>query len=179
MSPPVAPWTGKPASKTSSWMAPCVNSQAAARTEFAPQPQSSAHSSCPTSQPPSTATRHPPPRSISSNCCPLHQLAELPVPLATGPGSCPAPLAQLKSCHFLIDSGLSFCLCSPFPIWQWSQLFSAKDPEKRLKEPGVEPPTFCEAQRFHRMPLIYALCTQLKPGLYVLSSSGDGMKRMT
>ncbi|CAB1447420.1 unnamed protein product [Pleuronectes platessa] len=30
---------GKPASKTSSWMAPCVNSQAAARTEFALPPQ--------------------------------------------------------------------------------------------------------------------------------------------
>ncbi|CAB1429156.1 unnamed protein product [Pleuronectes platessa] len=39
MSPPVAPWIGKPASKTSSWMAPCVNSQAAARREFALPPQ--------------------------------------------------------------------------------------------------------------------------------------------
>ncbi|CAB1453048.1 unnamed protein product [Pleuronectes platessa] len=35
----MAPWTGKPASKTSSWMAPCVNSQAAARTECALPPQ--------------------------------------------------------------------------------------------------------------------------------------------
>lgn len=80
---------------------------------------------------PTVIVRHRPP--IKPNCCPLHQLAELPVTLATRPGSCPAPLAQMKSCHFLIDSGLSFCLCSRFPIWQQSPLFSAKAHEKRKR----------------------------------------------
>lgn len=77
---------------------------------------------------------------IKPNGCPLHQLAALPVTLATRPGSCPAPLAQLKSCHFLIESGLSFSVCSRFPIWQWSPLFSAKRPEKtkRRKKGGDE-----------------------------------------
>lgn len=77
--------------------------------------------------------RHPLPSHHRANCCPLHQLAELLVTLATRPGSCLAPLAELNCCHFLIDSGLSFCLCSRFPIWQWALLFSAKAPEKRKR----------------------------------------------
>lgn len=55
------------------------------------------------------------------------------VTLATGPGSCPAPLARLKGCHFLIDSGLSLVLCSRFPIWQQLPLFGAKPYERRKK----------------------------------------------
>uniref|UniRef100_A0A3P9M639 Uncharacterized protein n=1 Tax=Oryzias latipes TaxID=8090 RepID=A0A3P9M639_ORYLA len=44
------------------------------------------------------------------NGCPTHQLAQLPVTLATRPGSCPAPLAQLKSCPFLVTSFLNACV---------------------------------------------------------------------
>lgn len=89
-------------------------------------------SSCPASQPSPTASHRP----LHS---PPQQLAEPPVTLATRPGSCPAPLARLKSCHFLIDSGLSFCLCSRFPIWQWSQLFSARASEKRKRANTLSP----------------------------------------
>lgn len=84
--------------------------------------------SCPTSQPSSSAL--PPSDPTAARCT---TLAELPVTLATRPGSCPAPLAQLKSCHFLIDSALSFCPCSRFPIWQCARLFSAKASERRKR----------------------------------------------
>ena len=53
--------------------------------------------------------------------------------MVTGPRSCPVPLARLKGCHFLIDSGFSLVLCSRFPIWQQSPLFSAKPYERREK----------------------------------------------
>lgn len=74
-----------------------------------------------------------PPTPSSQTAAHLHWLDELFVTLATGPGSCPAPLARLKGCHFLIDSGLSLVLCSRFPIWQQSPLFGAKPYERREK----------------------------------------------
>lgn len=76
--------------------------------------------------------RHPPTPS-NQTAAHLHWLDELLVTLATGPGSCPAPLAWLKGCHFLIDSGLSLLLCSRFPIWQQLPLFGAKPYERREK----------------------------------------------
>lgn len=86
------------------------------------------------SSPAQHPNRHPPPSPPSDpTAARCTTLAELPVTLATRPGSCPAPLAQLKSCHFLIDSALSFCPCSRFPIWQCARLFSAKASERRKR----------------------------------------------